>query len=376
MENYSIRLQSPVSDSFRCQKAAQFLDIDTTKKSIHELSIDADLDADYKIGLVLGASGSGKTTFAREIWGDRVDKKILAENLPIIDQFPKELSYDDCAMLLSGVGLTSVPCWIRPVYTLSNGQRARADVALRIAVMDSPIIIDEWTSVVDRTVAKVMCRCIEKFVTKFDKRVILLSCHYDVFEWLNPDWVIDCNKQDYSDRRLLRQSFKRTERLEFGIRQVDRKSWRYFSKYHYLSDKLPGGHIETFGLFHGENQVGFQCFANYVPWKDKHKTKEKMHSNRTVIHPDYAGLGMGVKLINKTSEIMTDRGYDVRAKFSSTPVYKAFLHHKDKWRLTHVERKMKKTFTSGNMLRGDKGGGSFREKIKTYSFVWTGNGTK
>jgi energy-coupling factor transporter ATP-binding protein EcfA2 len=366
MQNYELTLSSPVATSFRAVKAANSLDIDAEKKSIHHFNVKADIDTPYNIGLIVGASGSGKTTFAKHVWTDECFKQILDLSKPIIEQFPEEMSYDECAGMLCGVGLTSVPCWIRPAYTLSNGQKARAECALQMARKDQEIIvIDEWTSVVDRTVAKVMSHCIQKHARKTNKKIVLLSCHYDVIDWLNPDWVIDANKQEYVNRRLLRQNFQRTERLEFEIREINKDSWRYFSKYHYLSERLPGGIVKTFGLFHKGDQVGFQCYANYVPFRGQGKIQ--MHSNRTVIHPDYAGLGMGIMLINKTSKIMHERGYDVRAKFSSTPVYLAMSKQRE-WKLVSVDRKTKVP-VGEKMLRKT----GFRQDVKTWSFKYNPN---
>lgn len=364
MKTYEVLLKSPVSKSFRCQKAANSLDIDTEKKSIHHLKIKADLETPFNVGLIIGASGSGKTTLAKQIFGQDIYENNLKEDIPIIEQFPESMSYDECAILLNGVGLTSVPCWIRPVYTLSNGQKSRAEIALLLSNKDKEMIaVDEWTSVVDRTAAKVMSHCVQKMARRNSKQIVLNSCHYDVLEWLNPCWVIDCNKQTYTDRRLLWQDFKRTESLHFEVRKASRKTWSMFSKYHYLSEKLPGGHIEVFGLFLGDDQIGFQCFANYVPWMDKTKPK-KMHFNRTVVHPDFIGLGLGVRLINETSKIMKGGGYDVRTKFSSTPVYKALCNYPNLWRLTAVERALKG--------RGASLDNSNRKKVKTYSYKYIG----
>ena len=361
MQNYELTLSSPVADSFRCTKAANSLDIDVEKKSIHHFKVKADIESPFSIGLIVGASGSGKTTLAKSIYGEKSFDEILDQSLPVIDQFPDEYSYDECAAMLSGVGLTAVPCWIRPAYTLSNGQKARAECALQMAQKDRNfIVIDEWTSVVDRTVAKVMSHCIQKHARKTGKRIVLLSCHYDVAEWLNPDWVIDCNRQEYIDRRLLCRSHKRSEQLSFEVREVDRDSWRYFSKYHYLSDKLPGGVIKTYGLFVGNDQIGFQCFANYTPCRKGDVMK--MHSNRTVIHPDYAGLGLGIMLINETSKDMTKKGFECWAKFSSTPVYLA-MKRQLCWKLVDIKRSTK-TVVGGSMDR--KSG--FRQDVKTYSF--------
>lgn len=364
MQTHYLILQSEVNKSYRCTRAANSLDIDQDKKSIHEIKIEnCDLESPFSLGLILGASGSGKTTLAKKIWGNDIFKERLNPAEPIINQFPEELSYEDCAKNLAGFGLTSVPCWIRPAYTLSNGQKARAEAALAAACPEEFIVIDEWTSVVDRTVAKVMSHCVSKYAKRLNKKFVLLSCHYDVIEWLDPDWIIDCNTQKFIDRRLLPQSErKRTEQLKFDIKPIRRESWKYFSKYHYLSDRLPGNKLHLFGLFQGKTQIGFQCFANYVAGN-----QNMLHSNRTVIHPDYAGFGLGIILIDETSKIMTRNGYEIRAKFSSTPVYMA-MKKNPLWKLKNVDCKLgtqPKTRISGI-------NNSLRKEVKTYSFefIW------
>lgn len=198
-----------------------------------------------------------------------------------------------------------------------------------------------------------MSHCIQKTIRKNKKKIILLSCHYDVVEWLNPDFIIDCNVQEYVERRGMVGSNVRSDQLRFDIKEIDRKSWKNFSKYHYLSDKLPGGKIYTFGLFHGENQIGFQCFAAYIVGD-----QNTYFSNRTVVHPDYCGFGLGIKLINETSKIMFDKGYSVKAKFSSTPVYLSMSKSKH-WKLT------KKDFRTNDRERR-------RVKTMMYSFDYVG----
>ena len=364
MQDFRVRLESAVSRTFRCQKAANSLDIDVEKKSIHEFSVSADLETPYNVGLIVGASGSGKTSLARQMFSADCFAFEIDEALPIIDQFPESMDYDACAAMLAGIGLTSVPCWIRPVNTLSTGQRARAIAALQMARRDV-FVIDEWTSVVDRTVAKAMSNCLQGFARKNARTVIALSCHYDVTDWLNPDWIIDCNKATYADRRLLWRDFKRSEQLEFEIAETDGTAWRYFSRYHYLSDRLPGGICRYFGLFSGADQIGFICFANYTPRRPSHP-RMIMHANRIVIHPDYVGLGLGIRLTNVCSGIMRGRGYDVRCKFSSVPVYRGFQRYPELWRLETVQRDTPKP--GGRMER--KAG--FRRHIKTYSFSYIG----
>lgn len=366
-----MKLESPVFKTFRCQKAADSLDINSEEKARHELSVFADLKTPYHIGLILGASGSGKTTLAKAIFGNDCFDVAFDASRPVIEQFPEKWTYDECAAALAGIGLTAAPCWIRPMATLSNGQKARAEAALLMSQQaKSTICIDEWTSVVDRTVAKVMCHCLQKYARKSRQRVVVLSCHYDVVDWLNPDWVIDCNKQDYLDRRSMVGTHKRSDQLCFTIREVERESWKYFSKYHYLSKTLPGGKIYNFGLFHGNNQIGFQCFAAYIIGD-----MQTYFSNRTVIHPDYAGLGLGIILINETSKIMVKRGFKVKAKFSSTPIYRSMVKN-ELWKCTKINKPIKKQFVGKVKNKSEKESlirsAKIRSKVTTYhfDFVW------
>jgi ABC-type ATPase with predicted acetyltransferase domain len=367
-----IKLQSEIFTNFRCQVAANSLDIDVKKKSIHHLHIEnINLPDKWNVGLVYGSSGSGKTTMIKQLFGQDIFKTILNEDEPIINQLPSNLTYDECAAILNGMGLNSVPCWIRPVKTLSNGQKARAEAALLMTQNSNIICIDEWTSVVDRVVAKAMSICIGKFAKKYNKQIILLSCHYDIIEWLSPNWIIDCNKQKFELPKEADFFFTEREKLKFTIKEIGRESWRFFSKYHYLSERLPAGKIYLYGLFYGENQIGFQCFANYTP--HRMGTKIIFHSNRTVIHPDYNGLGLGILLINQTSELMIKKiSCRIMAKFSSVPVFKAMIKQKN-WKFLDEKRIMGQMTSGKGISRGKKGNtdGSFRDKgVKTYQFEY------
>jgi energy-coupling factor transporter ATP-binding protein EcfA2 len=364
MKTYSLTLESKPWDSFRCQKAANSLDIDLAKKLRHDFSVTADIETDFNVGVIVGASGSGKTTLAENIYGSESLIRMLDPKKPVIEQFPESFTYEECAKNLAGVGLAAVPCWIRPASTLSNGQKERAEIALQMARDDELVVIDEWTSVVDRTVGKIMSDSIQRWARRTNKQVILLSCHYDVLDWLQPDWVIDANKQTFVDRRLLRRS--RKEEFVFDIREIGRESWKYFSKYHYLSDRLPGGHIELYGLFYGKDQIGFQCFANYVPYAKKSRAskREIMHMNRMVIHPDYVGLGLGLRLMNETSRLMHEKHFRVMTRFSSVPVFKALIKS-DRWAYKGTTRHHKVSL-GGSMTR-DTG---YRVDVAAHNFEY------
>ena len=368
LKNYSVHLESNASKSFMATKAAQSMDINIEKKLSHKLNVSADVDSDFNIGLILGNSGSGKTTLIKQIFGENCLDFEFDYSKPIIDLFPESFTYEDRAGILNSVGLSQVVCWVRPMYTLSNGQKFRAEAALKIATANESTVvcIDEWTSVVDRTVAKIMSHAIQKAARRYGKKFVLISCHHDVTDWLQPDWIIDCNDQKYHNRRLQRQP--RKEKIRFDIHKVDKKTWGNFSRYHYLSENFPGGKLYTFGLFHGEKQIGFQCFANYVPGKT-----HIWHSNRTVIHPDYVGFGLGVRLINKTSQHMSDKhGFKIMAKFSSVPIHKSF-QKSDCWKLKDYGYTSPQITSKKVSSLRDR---SVRQKVLWFSYVFAPNEKK
>ena len=370
MRTYEVTLKCEAPTDFYCVKAANSVDLDIDKKLTHHLKVQADLETPYNVGLIIGASGSGKTTLAKHIWGDDCFDTLLDPNTAPISQFDESYSYDERVAFLSGVGLASPTCWIAPAKTLSNGQQARAECALQMARLDGKFtVIDEFTSVVDRTVAKAMAHSVQKHARKTGKTIVLLSCHYDIAEWLNADWIIDCNTQDYKDRRLLCKGYTRSEELVFGIRQLtNNKSWKVFSKYHYLSDTLPPGKNFSFGLFSGDSQIGFCAFSNYVMWKKEHKDKGipmVLHANRIVVHPDYCGFGLGGKFTDICADYLQNTmGFDVQIKLSSASMAIS-LKRNSRWELREVKRNIHNIWGNHENRKG-------RMDVKTWSFKFLG----
>jgi len=48
-----------------------------------------------------------------------------------------------------------------------------------------------------------------------------------------------------------------------------------------------------------------------------------------VVHPDYIGIGLGIRLATEASRIMSARGFRVKAKFTSPAMLKQRLGHPD-----------------------------------------------
>ena len=138
----------------------------------------------FKIGLIVGSSGSGKSTMLKEFGVE--ETPIWDNNKAIISHFENP---DDGINKLSSVGFNSIPSWYKPYNVLSNGEKFRADLARKIK---HGAVIDEYTSVVDRTVAKSATVALSRYIKNNDiHNVILSTCHHDIINWLEPDWVLD-----------------------------------------------------------------------------------------------------------------------------------------------------------------------------------------
>jgi ABC-type ATPase with predicted acetyltransferase domain len=128
-------------------------------------------------------------------------KEFGVEENPIWDSNKSIISHfetpEDGMDKLSSVGLNSVPSWYKPYHVLSNGEKFRADLARKIK---SNVVIDEYTSVVDRNVAKAASVSLSRYIKNNDiQNVVLSTCHRDILDWLEPDWVIDTDSGELID---------------------------------------------------------------------------------------------------------------------------------------------------------------------------------
>jgi ABC-type ATPase with predicted acetyltransferase domain len=150
------------------------------------------LPKNFKLGVIVGSSGSGKSTLL---------KHFGVEETPTWDNTKSIVSHfenpDDAINKLGSVGLNSVPSWYKPYHVLSNGEKFRADLARKLK---SGAVIDEFTSVVDRAVAKAASVSLSRFIDANNiENVVLSTCHHDILEWLEPDWVIDTDTGELMD---------------------------------------------------------------------------------------------------------------------------------------------------------------------------------
>lgn len=317
---------------------------------------------DWNIGVIYGGSGTGKTTLLKE-FGQLIEDK-FDHNKPLISNFdwlePKEATF-----LLSAMGLASVPTWLRPFHLLSNGEQYRARLAYKVgkANNNDVILIDEFTSVVDRDVAKAMSNALQKYIRRNNKKIILASCHFDIMEWLLPDWTYSPLKG-----RLERASCPRQRpKIELQIFRSRYKAWDLFKQNHYLTEDLNQACICYITLWNDKPV----CFNAVLPFPHGN-IENGYRMSRTVVLPDYQGMGIGGKITDYLASLYKSVGRTMYVKTSNP----ALWSHRDRspnWKLTTevTEDKLNSEWMA-EMQKADKGGMLSYRNAVTKSYKWVG----
>lgn len=320
----------PVNRSARVIQIEGMFDLPPAQRSQREWNVSLPIEErDWNIGLIVGPSGSGKTTIARELFGSNI---IYGFDWPsdraVVDGFPSTLSIKEVTGLLSSVGFSSPPGWLKPFYVLSNGEQFRCTIARALAEPLDMVVVDEFTSVVDRTVARIGSAAIAKAIRKRGNRFIALSCHEDVLDWLSPDWVYRTDESTFSWRSL-----RPRPAIELQIRQTDSSAWRIFRHHHYLSGDLS----RCARCFVGEVDGRAAAFAAVLFWP--HPVRPGWREHRTICLPDYQGVGIGNSMSEFVASLFRATGRPYRSVTSSP----AMIRHRARsplWRMTRPPSRM------------------------------------
>lgn len=279
------------------------------------------------IVLIVGTSGSGKSTILKSL--GEIKQPEVNNTLAVINNFSSPERGEE---LLLACGLRSIPTWFRPPNTLSNGEYHRFEMAMSLDQGLSTV--DEFTSVVDRDTAKSLALSIRKY---YDQRgttdtLYIASCHRDIIDWLDPEWVYDTDMQELTNRRSPFRLGTRPE-LTLTIKSSSADYWRYFSKNHYLDTAISKS-AHYYVLLLGDKPIGFHAAI--------HSTNRDIHSywrgHRTVILPEFQGMGIGTAFSDAIAEIYVSRGL----RYFSKTAHPSFGEHREKsplWRPTSMNKK-------------------------------------
>lgn len=252
MPKIEVTVESAVKQSFRVKQVAGLFDLDLKAKSRRSWSVQVPgLDEDWQIGAIVGPSGSGKTVVARKASGDKLATGFdWPRDKAVVEAFDPALSIKDVTGMLNSVGFSSPPAWVLPYSVLSNGQQFRCDLARALLTPADCLWFDEFTSVVDRQVAKFGSAAVAKTIRKGRtehgaRRFVAVTCHYDVLDWLQPDWVLDMASEQLArgwlqrERRRFDQLVHDRPAITLRVLRCHREAWRLFAPHHYLNADLP-----------------------------------------------------------------------------------------------------------------------------------------
>ena len=281
-------------------------------------------DGSWNIGLIVGPSGSGKSQLLKQHYGITVEPKWKKT---------KAIASQVAFQKLSAVGLNSVPAWCRPYHVLSNGEQFRSRMA---AMLASNTAFDEFTSVVDRTVAKSCSNALQREIRKEKLTgVVFATCHYDVTEWLQPDWVFDT----LTGSLTLGRSVRGRPKIALEIERCDSSWWHAFKDHHYLSDNLNKS-ARCFLARWNKTPVGF---VSVLPMPSG-TLKNAWRESRTVILPDYQGIGLGVRLSDAVAQMYLEEGKRYYSK-TAHPRMGEYRNTSKLWRPTVKNMKKRHDYT-------------------------------
>lgn len=189
MPDFDIVRESPASTSFRAASVKGQFDLES-EHAVERFSGTLPIeDLDWSVGVIYGASGTGKSTIAKELFPDAYFRGFDYSGASVLDDMPGGSDVRTICQTFNSVGFSSPPSWLKPYDVLSNGEKMRVDLARCILSGQELIVFDEFTSVVDRTVAQIGSFALQKAIRRSGMRFIAVSCHSDILDWLEPDWT-------------------------------------------------------------------------------------------------------------------------------------------------------------------------------------------
>lgn len=320
-----IAVETPIERTPRVQQIEGLFDLQAEAVSRCEWSVALSLDdRPWSIGLVVGPSGCGKSTIARHLWPNEIRSTETLSWHPqqsVLDSFPAAMSVKDVCALLSSVGFSSPPAWLRPYHVLSTGQKFRVSLARVLAETTALAVVDEFSSVVDRTVAQVSSAALAKTVRQRGQQFIAITCHEDVEEWLQPDWVYRPAENQFSWRSL-----QQRPTITLDVFRCEPQAWELFRRHHYLTHTISPGAVCFLATWH-QRPVAFSS------WLTALLAGGGKREHRTVTLPDFQGIGIGSTLSTFCASLWKALGY--RATSTTThPAFTASRRRSPHWKVT------------------------------------------
>jgi Acetyltransferase (GNAT) family len=315
MRHVDLQVETKLDRTPRVKQLSGMFDVPAQEKLSHhwkgELPID---DRDWNVGLIVGPSGAGKTSVARQLFGE--GKTLQWGATSVVDDFDKQFKIEDITNACSAVGFNSIPSWMKPFSVLSTGEKFRAELARHLLEDGDLIVVDEFTSVVDRQVAQIGSHAVQKRVRKDGKKFVAVTCHYDVIDWLQPDWMLEPATMTFQWR-----SVQRRPDIHVEIARVDHAAWKLFAPFHYLTAELHKA-AACYVLFVEGRPASFVGILH----RPHPKVDDVKAISRIVTLPDYQGLGLAMILADTFGAAFKTLG----KRFRNYPAHPSFVRSHDR----------------------------------------------
>ena len=334
--NKVIRLESTITRTPRVMQLEGLFDMNAEERSVTNIEMNIpDLnERDWNVGLIVGPSGAGKTTVANDLFPDKMrdtENMKWSRDKAIIDDFPANLPMREVTELLSSVGFSSPPAWLRPYHALSNGEQFRVTIARVLAEHKDISVVDEFTSVIDRTVAQIGAHAIANTVRKRNQKFVAVGCHYDIEAWLRPDWIYQPHTGEF-----IWGSVQPRPQIEIEIIWAKYEAWHLFARHHYLDSNLN----KTAQIYVGLINDQPACLSAILPLPNAHIRNARRFS-RNVVLPDFQGIGLGKFFHERIAAGLVAQGLAVYA----TLTHPTQVHHLNKspnWELIRMPSRVAK----------------------------------
>lgn len=323
----TVRCEQPLTSRMR-QVCAMFdapPEDKTTRSWSGELPIE---ERPWQVGLIVGPSGCGKSTIARNVFGEPATLTWDAERA-VVDCVDSSFSIAAISEAFAAVGFNTIPAWLRPFAVLSNGERFRAELARVLLERGEGLVwVDEFTSVVDRQVAKIGSHAVQKYVRRQPhRRFVAVGCHYDVIDWLQPDWTLEPATMTFTWRSL-----QRRPPIVAELRRCPRSLWTMFAPYHYLTAELHRA-AACFALYVDERPVAFAGIMPLPVSRGARAGEAIWRVSRVVTLPDWQGLGLAFVLMEQLGAAYKALG----ARLRNYPAHPSFVRahaRSSNWQMT------------------------------------------
>lgn len=270
-----------------------------------------------------GDSGSGKSSLLRAA-AAQLENVVDVNALDLPDQIlvdGLDLPLAEALALLSACGLSEAQILLRTPGELSDGQRYRYRLAYAVARGAKWILADEFTSVLDRTLAKAIAYNVGRLAAKHNCGLLLATTHDDILADLQPTVHVRC--QLSGEPAVIRRE-RSKKRISFAenltICVGTKADWPHFARWHYRGEHL--GFIRRgFLLKNGDENVGICIFATpcatlrarnrYFARDSRWKSVGLRALNaqltalaRIVLHPTYRGVGIAAQFVRRCCQLM------------------------------------------------------------------------